>query len=91
MSNKAGLASATKNKWSAGWTKVWFYCKVSLHVCPRGVKIVHALHSHMSALNFHTKPSVQDSVQDLSDDAFVWACNNIRGRDVVEEFVSCGV
>jgi hypothetical protein len=45
----------------------------------------------MSALNFHTKPSVQHSVDDLSDDAFIWAYKNIGGRDAVEEFMSCGV
>jgi hypothetical protein len=62
-----------------------------LHPCTRGGKTVHALRSHRSALNFHTKPSVQDFVEDLSDDAFVWACKNIRGRGAVEEFVSCGI
>jgi hypothetical protein len=45
----------------------------------------------MSPLNFRTKPSVPDSAQDLSDDAFIWASQNIGGRDAVEEFVSCGV
>jgi hypothetical protein len=45
----------------------------------------------MIALNFCMKPSVQDYVQDLSDNAFIWACKNIGGQDVVEEFVSCGV
>jgi hypothetical protein len=40
----------------------------------------------MSAMNFLTKPSVQA----LSDDAFVWACKNIGGRDAVE-FISYGV
>jgi hypothetical protein len=88
---EAGLAPATKNKWSAGWTKAWFYCKVPLHPCLLGGKTVHTLRSHMSSLNFRTRPSVQDSVEDLSDDAFIWAYKNIRGRDVVEEFVSCGV
>jgi hypothetical protein len=44
----------------------------------------------MSALSFRTKPSIQD-FEDLSDDAFIWACKNIRGQDIVEEFVSCGV
>jgi hypothetical protein len=37
------------------------------------------------------KPSVQDSVEHLNDDAFILACKNIGGRDIVEEFVSCGV
>jgi hypothetical protein len=38
---------------------------------------VHALRSHMSALNFRTKPSIPNFAQDLSDDAFVWASQNI--------------
>jgi hypothetical protein len=88
---EAGLAPAMKNEWSAGWMKAWFYCKAPLRVCPRGATTVHTLRSHISTLNFCMKPSVQDSVQDLSDDAFIWACKNIGGQDVVEEFVSCGV
>jgi hypothetical protein len=64
---------------------------VPLHPCPRGGKTVHALRSHMSALNFCTKPIASDTAQDLNDDAFVWASQNIRGRDDVEEFLSCGV
>jgi hypothetical protein len=45
---EAGLAPATKNKWSAGWTKVWFYYEVPLHPCLRAVGGggVHTLHSH---------------------------------------------
>jgi hypothetical protein len=86
-----GLIPAMKNKWSTGWTKDWFYCRMPLHLCLRGGKTVHTLRSHMSALNFHTKPSIPDSAQDLNDDAFIWASQNIRGRDVVEEFVSYGI
>jgi hypothetical protein len=52
---------------------------------------IHALHSHMSALNFLTKPSIHNSGKDLHGDPFVWASKNIGGRDAVEEFVSCGV
>jgi hypothetical protein len=29
--------------------------------------------SHMSAMNFCTKPSIEDSGKNMSDDAFVWA------------------
>jgi hypothetical protein len=29
----AGLTLDIKNKWSAGWTKAWFYCKEVMHVC----------------------------------------------------------
>jgi hypothetical protein len=78
-----------KNKWPAGWT--WFYYKVPLHPCPRGGKIVHALRSQMSTLNFCMKPISSNTAQDMNGDAFVWASQNIRGQDVVEEFLSCGV
>jgi hypothetical protein len=33
----------------------------------------------MSALNFRMKPSIEDSGEDLSDDAFGWASRNIIG------------
>jgi hypothetical protein len=62
-----------------------------MHVWEQGGKSVHALHSHMSALKFCTKPSYDCSGKELSDNAFVWASKCIRGRHVVEEFVSCGV
>jgi hypothetical protein len=68
-----------------------FYCKVPLHACQQGGKFVHALRSHMSTLKFCTKPSYDCSGKDLSDGAFVWASKCIRGQDVVEEFVACGV
>jgi hypothetical protein len=66
-----GLAPATKNKWSVRWTKTWFYCRVPLHPCPLEGKTVHALRSHISALNFRTKISVPDFTQYLNDDAFI--------------------
>jgi hypothetical protein len=71
--------------------KVWFYCKVPLHVCPRGGKSVHALRSHMSTLKFHTKLSFNYPDDDLSGGDFFWASRCIGGRDAMEEFVSCGV
>jgi hypothetical protein len=45
----------------------------------------------MSTLNFRTKPTISNTAQDLNDDAFVWASQNIGGRDAVEAFVSSGV
>jgi hypothetical protein len=83
---EVGLVPTMKNKWSVGWTKAWFYCKVPLHPCLwlGGGATVHALRSHMSPLNFCLKSSVLDSAQDLSGDAFVWASQNIGCRDVVE-------
>jgi hypothetical protein len=88
---EAGLTPANKNKWSSRWTKAWFYCKVPVHVGPKGGKYVHALHSDMSCLNFHKKPSFKCPDDNLRDGAFVWASKNIRGWDAVEEFVGCGV
>jgi hypothetical protein len=35
----AKLTPAIKNKWSSGWTKAWFYCKVPTHVCAHGGKL----------------------------------------------------
>jgi hypothetical protein len=31
--SEAGLTPTIKNKWSTGWMRVWFYCKVPLHAC----------------------------------------------------------
>jgi hypothetical protein len=45
----------------------------------------------MSTIKFCTKPSYDCSGEDLSDGAFVWASKCIGARDVVEEFMSCGV
>jgi hypothetical protein len=63
----------------------------TLACLPTGGESVHALHSHMSALRFHTKPPFDCPGDDLSDVAFIQASQCIGGRDAVEEFVSCGV
>jgi hypothetical protein len=31
--NRAKLTPAIKNKWSSGWMKAWFYCKVPRDLC----------------------------------------------------------
>jgi hypothetical protein len=87
---RGGAYSAIKNKWSSRWTKAGFYCKVPLHVCPRGGGSVHRLHSHMRALRFRRKPSFDCPDDDLSDNAIVWASKCVRGREAIEEFVSRG-
>jgi hypothetical protein len=33
-----------KNKWSAGWTKSWFYCRVPCRQCSEGGKSMYALY-----------------------------------------------
>jgi hypothetical protein len=50
-----------------------------------------ALRSHMSCLNFWTKPFFNCADDDLSDGTFVWASKHIGGRDVMEEFIACNV
>jgi hypothetical protein len=78
-SNVVKLTVAVKNKWPTGWTKGWFYCKVPVHVCPQGGKSIHALHSHMSALEFLTEPPINCPNTGTGDAAFVKATSSIGG------------
>jgi hypothetical protein len=84
----ARITFTMKNKWVAGWMKAWFYCKVLVHVSRQGGKSVHALRSHMSALEFLMEPLVNCLDTDLADVAFIKATSVIRGRDAVE-YLSC--
>jgi hypothetical protein len=70
---------------------MWFYCKVPVHVCSQGGKAAHALRSHMCSLDFHTTPPFDCADDDSGDIAFVRATKFIVGRDVIEEFLACGV
>jgi hypothetical protein len=38
------LSLTIKNKWLAGWTKSWFYCRVPCRQCSGGGKSMYALH-----------------------------------------------
>jgi hypothetical protein len=51
--------------------------QVPLLPCPCSGKTIHALRTHMSALNFCMKPINSDTAQDLNDNAFIWASQNI--------------
>jgi hypothetical protein len=84
---RAKLTPAVKNKWSSGWMRVWFYCKVHVHVCSQGWKTVHVLCSHMCGLDFWTEPPFDYAVDDSRDIAFARAT---KFQDVVEEFLACG-
>jgi hypothetical protein len=83
------LTITVKNKWTAGWTKAWFYCKLLVHQCSQGGKSIHALRSHMSTLEFLTEPPVDYPDTDAGDVTFIKATDTIRGRDVMEEYLSC--
>jgi hypothetical protein len=85
----AKLTPPIKNKWSSGWTRVWFYCKVSAHVCAQGGKVVHILHSYLCGLDFQTCPPFDCADEDSRDVAFIRATNFIGGRDAVEEKLAC--
>jgi hypothetical protein len=85
------LTQAVKNKWPIGWTKAWFYYKVPLHACSQGGKSVHALHSHMSCLNFRMNPSFDCADDGLSNGTFVWASKHNGGQDAMKEFIACNI
>jgi hypothetical protein len=50
---------------------------------------MHALHSHMSELDYSIKPDVECPDNDPNDVAFILATATIGGHDVVEEYVVC--
>jgi hypothetical protein len=53
--DQAEFTPAIKNKWSADWTKVWFYWKVPVHQSALGGKSVYVLHSYMTDLEYVTR------------------------------------
>jgi hypothetical protein len=84
----AKLTLTIKNKWSAGWTKAWFYYKVPRHLCEKGGKTMHILHLYMCSLDFQMEPPFDCADDDSGDVAFVQATKYIGGRDVMEEFIA---
>jgi hypothetical protein len=82
------LSVTIKNKWSAGWTKSWFYCCIPC-LNFEGGKSLRILHSWMSALDYTIEPEVEPSDDDPNDVAFIQVTTTIRGRDALEEFVAC--
>jgi hypothetical protein len=83
------LSLTIKNKWSAGWTKSWFYCRVPCRQSSGGGKSIYALHSQMSELDYAVEPEVECPDNDHNDAAFIRATSTIRGSDIVEEYVAC--
>jgi hypothetical protein len=65
------LTPVIKNKWSANWTKAWFYYKVPRHLCEQGGKTVHILRSYMCSLEFQMEPPFDCADDDSGDVAFV--------------------
>jgi hypothetical protein len=85
------LSLTIKNKWSAGWTKSWFYCRVPCQRCFRGGKSVYALHSWMCELDYVIEPEVECPDNDPNDVAFVRVTVTIGGCDAVEEYTACKI
>jgi hypothetical protein len=83
------LTLTVKNKWSAGWIRAWFYCKVPLLRSPHRGKSVFTLCLSMTPLDFTTEPSFECANGDSSDAAFVHDVSLIGGRDAVEEYLAC--
>jgi hypothetical protein len=83
------LSLVIKNKWSAGWTKSWFYCRVPCRRSSKGGKSVYALHLCMSELDYAIEPKVECPDNDPNDAAFIQVTATIRGCDAVEECVTC--
>jgi hypothetical protein len=85
------LSLTIKNKWSMGWMRSWFYCRVPCHCSFEGGKSVHILHSRMSALDCMVDSKVKCSDDDPNDAAFIRVTTTIEDRDTVEEFMACKV
>jgi hypothetical protein len=73
----AKLTIVIKNKWSTGWMRAWFYCKVPIRRGPQGGKGVYVLHSIMSTLDYETEPPIDCLDTDVGDDALVRAAGLI--------------
>jgi hypothetical protein len=89
----AKLTPTIKNKWYAGWTWVWFYCKIPLLRCPSPIrgKRMYVLHSSMAPLDFLTEPSFECTDDDFGDLAFIRTTGLIGGPDAIEEYLVYGM
>jgi hypothetical protein len=85
------LRLAVKNKWSVGWTKVWFYLPGPLPSKLQRQEKVFALGSWMSVLDYEVEHAVDCPYTDVNNIAFIQATTMIRGHDAVEEFLACGM
>jgi hypothetical protein len=85
------LSLVIKNKWSAGWTKSWFYCRVPCQRCSGGGKSVYALHSWMGELDYAVEPEVEYLDNDPNDPTFIRATATIGGCAAVKEHVACKI
>jgi hypothetical protein len=88
---RAKLTPVMKNKWSSGWARNWFCCKVpsqKLNVRGRGA---YPLRSEMSALEYWTDATYTCAADDTNLVDFAQAATIIEGHDAVEEFLACDI
>jgi hypothetical protein len=83
------LSLTIKNKWSLGWMKSWFYCRVTCRRSSEGGKSVHALHTQVCELDYAIELEVVCPDNDTNNVAFIQATATIGGHDAVEEYVAC--
>jgi hypothetical protein len=90
--NRASLTPAVRNKWTSGWDGKWFYCQVPLEQTAdvRG-KGTYLLSCTMALLNYATEVTFECSPADADVAAFTESASIIGGRDIVEEFLACGL
>jgi hypothetical protein len=81
-----------RNKWTSGWDGNWFYCWVPMEQMANGRgKGSYPLSSTMTPLNYLIKAPSACGPDDANVAAFVETTSIIRGHDVVEEFLACGL
>jgi hypothetical protein len=83
------LSLTIKNKWSTGWNKLWFYCRMPCRRSSGCGKSVYDLCLRMSELDYAVEPEVECSYDDPNDVAFFRAAATIGCHDVVEEYETC--
>jgi hypothetical protein len=90
--DRAKLTLAVRNKWTSGWVRNWFYCKVPLEKkADVREKWTYPLRSVMTPLVYLMDAPYECDIDDVNVAAFVEAAAITGGCDVVEEFLACGI
>jgi hypothetical protein len=86
------LTPAARNKWTTGWAKNWFYCKVpSKQKADVPGKGNYPLRSMMTQLEYLTDAPFECGPDDANVVTFTEAATIIGGHDVVQEFLAWGI
>jgi hypothetical protein len=92
LESQAKLAPTMRNKWAGDWDGNWFYCRVpEEQTTDAWGKGNYLLSSTMTPLNYLMEAPSACGLDNTNVAAFVEATSIIRGRDAVEEFLSCGL